>query len=270
MRDMAARLSFEVCGGRTILWRQHVPYPLHVTRAFHLDAGHPELATLYLQSASGGLYRGDRVALEINAGPDARVHVTTQSATIVHDTRAAQARQDCRIVVATGACVALTPDPLVMFPGAAVETTTEVVLAPDAGAVLSEAVAWHDPRGLGRKFARYAASITVRAASGGVLATDRSVIEGDALGGPASPLGPWQATGCVLILGRPVTANATEIVRSLAKSECLAGASPLPNGAGLAIRVLAASGGDLSRGLQAACDWAIGQSFGVLPARRPK
>ncbi len=270
MRDVAARLSFEVCGGRTILWRQHVPYPMHVTRAFHLDAGHPELATLYLQSASGGLYRGDRIALEIDAGPDARVHVTTQSATIVHDTRASLARQDCRIAVAAGACVALTPDPLVMFPGAALETATEIVLTPGGGAVLSEAVAWHDPCGLGRKFTRYAASTVVRAASGGVLATDRTVLEGGAFGGPASPLGPWQATGCVLILGRSVAVDATELVRSLAQFGCLAGASRLPNGAGLAIRMLAASGGELSRGLQAACNWAIGQSFGVTPARRPK
>ena len=267
---MAAHLGFEVCGGRTTLWRQHVPYPLHVTRPFHLDAGHPDFATLYLQSASGGLYRDDRVSLEIKAEAGARVHVTTQSATIVHDTQATDARQECHITVAAGACLALTPDPFVLFPGAALETAIEVMLAPGARAVFSEAAAWHDPLGLARTFRRYASSTTVRATSGQVLAADRSVIEGDALGGPASPLGPWQATGSVLVLGEPVTLDATKLVHSLVGFKCLAGTTSLPNGAGLAIRILAASGGDLSRGLQAACQWAIEACFGIWPARRPK
>ena len=45
--------------------------PTRFTRhaPFYLDPARPDLATLYLQSASGGLYRGDRVALSIVAEP---------------------------------------------------------------------------------------------------------------------------------------------------------------------------------------------------------
>jgi urease accessory protein len=38
-------------GGGTILRRQHIGYPLHVTRAFYLDRARADLATLYLQRA---------------------------------------------------------------------------------------------------------------------------------------------------------------------------------------------------------------------------
>jgi urease accessory protein len=54
-RRIEASLRFATGGGRTVLVHQHVPYPFHVTRAFHLDPSRPDLATLYLQSASGGL-----------------------------------------------------------------------------------------------------------------------------------------------------------------------------------------------------------------------
>src|SRR6266568_3233645 len=73
-RRIEASLHFATGGGRTVLVHQHVPYPFHVTRAFHLDRARPDLATLYLQSASGGLYRGDRLMLDIDVAPGAAAH----------------------------------------------------------------------------------------------------------------------------------------------------------------------------------------------------
>jgi hypothetical protein len=48
-----ASLHFGHGGARTVLTRQRVPYPFHVTRSFYLDQARPDLATLYLQSAAG-------------------------------------------------------------------------------------------------------------------------------------------------------------------------------------------------------------------------
>ncbi len=86
-RGVEATLRFAVGGGRTMLAHQHVPYPFHVTRPFYLDPQRPHLATLYLQSAAGGLYRGDRLLLAIDVAPGGSAHVTTQASMIVHDTR---------------------------------------------------------------------------------------------------------------------------------------------------------------------------------------
>ncbi len=75
----------ELAGGRTMLRRQHVGYPFHITRAFHLDRMRPDLATLYLQSTSGGLYAADRLELDLTVGAGAALHLTTQASTVVHD-----------------------------------------------------------------------------------------------------------------------------------------------------------------------------------------
>jgi urease accessory protein len=91
-RQQGAVLRFGLAGGRTALLHQHVPYPFHITRPFHLHPASPELATLYLQSASGGLYAGDDLSLALHVGQGAAAHVTTQSATIVHACHARPAR----------------------------------------------------------------------------------------------------------------------------------------------------------------------------------
>ncbi len=149
-----------------MLARQHVPYPFHATRPFYLDRARPEIATLYLQSASGGLYRGDDVALSIVADPHAAAHVTTQASTIVHKTHKRAVAQTTRIEIGEHAFVAMTPDPLVLFPGAEICCATEVTLAATGCAILTDGLAHHDPEGTGRPFERYSNAIIVRNADG--------------------------------------------------------------------------------------------------------
>ena len=69
--SVEALLHFCRAGGRTVLAGQRLPYPFHATRTFYLDRANPEIATLYLQSASGGLYRGDSHGLSFVVGPNA-------------------------------------------------------------------------------------------------------------------------------------------------------------------------------------------------------
>src|ERR1700720_1634767 len=83
-RKAEVLLVAELAGGRTVLRHQHVGYPFHVTRAFQLDRKRPDLATLYLQSASGGLYAADRLALGVTAGAGPALNLTTQASTVVH------------------------------------------------------------------------------------------------------------------------------------------------------------------------------------------
>ena len=77
-RQAEVLLVAELAGGRTVLRRQHVGYPFHITRAFQLDRLRPDLATLYLQSASGGLYAADRLKLDLVVGAGAALNLTTQ------------------------------------------------------------------------------------------------------------------------------------------------------------------------------------------------
>ncbi len=269
--SVEASLHFCRAGGRTVLARQRLPYPFHATRAFYLDRARPEIATLYLQSASGGLYRGDSHRLSFVVGPKAAAHVTTQASTIVHRTHKNPAAQRIRIEVGDDAFAAMTPEPLVLFPGAAISCVTEVTLAATGCAILIDGVAHHDPEGQGRPFDRYSNVIIVRNTEGAVLLADRGSIAGEWMSGPASPLGPFGAVGTLLVLGQGAQrCDPENLERRLAARGCTAGISQLPNDAGIGGRILAANGGALAQGLEAAFAIVFESLIGAPPARRRK
>ena len=270
-RHSQARLVFVRGGGTTVLSRQVVPYPFHITQPFRMYPDHPDIATLYLQSASGGLYRADRLGLDITARPGSRAHVTTQSATVVHDTGAFAARQDTRLAIASDASLALHPDPMILFPGSALDLDTRIVVGPDARAIVSEGFASHDPTGMGRPFSRIALSLRVETEDGRILVNERSTLDGATLASPASPMGAYAAYGSMVILGSVDCRPDIGVLQVAAEGiGCLCGASPLPNAAGLAVRVLARNGGVLSTGMDAVFAVAFAALFGCAPARRRK
>ena len=236
-----------MAGGRTRLLDQYVPYPFHITRPFRLHPTRPGLATLYLQSASGGVYAGDDLAMTLEMGVGAAAHITTQAATIVHECRDASARLSVTATVGHGGFLALLPEPLVLFPGADVATSTDLTLHEGARAIVADAAALHDPLGHARPPRRFHGAITVRDAAGRVLISDRGGIDGAALAG-AAVLGPWRAWGVLLVLAPPSLLPDPAAAETAAEAAgCLAGAGMAPGGAGLAVRLLGPDGGTLGR-----------------------
>ena len=264
-----AALAFAVAGGRTALLRQYVPYPFHVTRPFHLDPARPDLATLYLQSASGGVYNGERLSLSVAMGEGAAAFVTTQSATVVHDCRGRPAEVSARLSLARGSLLAYAPDPLVLFPGAAVRTALDVTLEPGAVAVCQDGFACHDPGGRGAPFDHVRTETVVRGSDGALCITDRGFVAGAMLGTAASPLGPYCAAGSVLLLGE-LLGDSKALQARIDLLGCASGISALPNGAGTGIRLLAPDGGRLSLALALATKACFRAASGVDPAPRRK
>lgn len=270
-RDVAAELAFVRGGGRTVLARQRVPYPFHITRPFALDRELPELATIYLQSASGGLYRGDRLRLDIRAGTGAMAHLTSQAATVVNRTPGSPARLATSITVENGAFLALTNDPFILFPEADFRSSTEVMMAPGARGIISDGIATHDPLGLGRPFERLETRMRVVDDGGRLIATDRGTISGRDFAAPGSPLGSYRAMGNMLVLGRRQRdIDPRETAEELDAIGCCIGLGELPNDGGLVIRCLARNGGQLSRGLDKLFGIAFEALIGIAPARRRK
>lgn len=247
-----ASLRFAVASdGRTRLARQFVQYPFHITRPVHLDAGWPELATLVMQSTSGGLYRDDRVALEISVGAGAAAHVTTQSATKVHSMEdGGVATQNTSLTVEADGYAEFLSDALILFSDSRIQSDLSVSVAAGGAAVISDAALWHDPAPPAAPemsvpdFALFSQALRIRDEDGVVHVCERQLSGRESLAG----LAPWQAHGVQASLyaiapGRPLEPIVEALRAALGKSEEVwGGVTALPGGVGAAVRILANDG----------------------------
>jgi len=261
--------------GHTYISHQRVGYPFHITRPFYLDQVPEGMLTLYLQSVSGGIYRGEELALSLEAETGALAQVTTQSATIVHRMKTdGAARQDMTIRAGAGALLEYLPDPLILFPGAQFETTLRVVAEASATVILCDAFTQHDSDEAGGHFARLMADTRIERPDGTLLAFDRFDIDGELgeahLDGTAEAY-PAHGTLMVVHTGCPSEDMAAVLRAALDSCEGVyAGASTLPQDSGAWVRILAKDGLALRNAIKAS--WAAARLAvtGAPPAKRPK
>jgi urease accessory protein len=272
-REAEVLLVAELAGGRTILRRQHVGYPFHITRAFQLDRMRPDLATLYLQSTSGGLYAADRLVLDVTVGAGAALDLTTPASTVVHDGGEEGSSMRHSVTVQDRAFCAIISNPYILFPAANLQIATIATVAADAILIMAEGFAVHDPHRRGGTFARFAAAAETRIMrpDGQRVVVDRGSIGGSDLSGNCDALGGMSAACSVLVIAPPDRlADIAEIEAAADQCGCLAGATAAPNQAGLAMRLLAPDGGTLVRGIEAAFHVASRAALGVELAPRRK
>lgn len=264
-------LSFARHGARTHVGRQFVSYPFHMTRPFALDAAIPSLLTVYQQSSSGGLYRAEQLSSRYEVGARAAAHVTTQAATVVHDCHGQAARQTTDIALEEQAFLALTPDPLVLFPGASCSTTIQARLAPGAVLFLSDAFGCHDPEGRFRPFDRLGADVVVRDAAGRLLVRDSFEASGAQLAGAPSPIGAWRAVCNFMLLGDRARLPTAEAFASLDRTpSVILGRTMLANGAGWGMRCLCADAIAARAISESLFGLAVEAAFGKQPVPRRK
>ncbi len=270
LRDpVTARLRFARGGGRTYLERQSVPYPFHVTRPHYLDRARPDRATLILQSAAGGLFRGDRLEIDIVAGRETHAEVASQAATVVHATREDGVMLRTRIDVGAGAVLTMRTDPFILFPGTTLSSDTRIALAPDATAVVAEGFAIHDPTAAQRPFDRLSLRCRVQRSDGTILVDEGGDIDGHAFSGMSSPLGCHRAMGVVMILGQAGANLDLDALDAAAGHDgTLAGATRLPNGAGTSVRILAGAGGRLAAAMDAVTTATLTSIYGASSSPR--
>lgn len=248
-------LAFERgADGRTVLARRVHRYPFHVTAPLR-DGG--AATRVVVQSASGGLYGGEHVVQRIvaEAGADARLRFP--SATVVHAARSTGGTvQRATLVARPGARLAWLPRPAILFPGARLVQRTEVRVARDALVVLADGAMPHDPgdeRGPARSLL---AETVVRDLDGRLLALDRQRLD-DAMLDAARPgaVGAYRAFGTVWILGA-LDSEASAACRARVAADVdgrdgvRAGASALPHGCGLVVRIAGRDGGALDAALE--------------------
>jgi urease accessory protein len=212
---------------------------------FYLDASAAGMAFVYVQNPTGGIFAGDHLIASVIAEADARVHLTTQSATKLYRAESAPARQQLRFVLGAGAYVEHLPDPLIPQAGSRFTQEMSVELAPGAMFVAAETVA-PGRRARGERFAYDLLELQTSVRRGGrELCAERLRLE-PRRAPPDRPgvLGDAEYLVSLIALApdRDVGALASAIDDSLAghsQGGVRGAAGELPNGAGALARILA-------------------------------
>jgi urease accessory protein len=134
------RLGFELRGKQTILADLDRRAPYMAQRALYCDDGVPGLAHVFMITTTGCLLQGDRLALEIELGPRAQAHVTTQSATKIHTMDANYAAQTQTITLGEDSYLELLPDPLIPHRRARYLSDTRISIPDSATLLFSEII----------------------------------------------------------------------------------------------------------------------------------
>lgn len=277
--DAEARGNLELTfardsGGRTYLRRQFAGYPYHVCRPFSYAGDPPGMATLYLQSCAGGIYRDDRLREHIVAEAGGAAHVTTQAATIVHSMDRGSARQEVLIEAATGSFVEVLPEPFILFPQAHFASDLRIRADEAAMVIVADSFICHDPAGGGALFDRFHGDLRVEDPQGRLLMLDRFRVSGAIVADKRPGLtGAFAAQGGMFVIQRRGEPSAVIDALRAAVAEVAgtyAGASELPNGCGAWLRVMAADGIALRTAMTAAWQAARLTLTGRIPAPRRK
>lgn len=257
-RHGRARFRIEADGaGVSFAADQFAQYPFHVTRIFHMDETWPELASLYLQSVSGGLFADDRLELAVTVATGAALHLTSQSATKVHSMSAGEAVQKASVTVEAGGYLEYLTDPVILFPHARLVSRVDVTCAAGGTAILADSFLSHDPAGgTLPAFGMFATEVKVRRPEGAPMVIDRFRVEPAETGFSNPGLdGGCIAQGTLYVIDdrRSATVLAEGLREAVAGHEGVrAGASALPGAAGAWLRVLATEGEELRRVLHSA------------------
>jgi urease accessory protein len=125
-------LAFDLRGAQTQMHVREQHAPLKVVRAFAQADG---AALVHLHNVSGGVLAGDKLEMQLHVGRDARVQLTSTSATRLYRQRgtAGMASQTTCVQVDAGGLIEYVPDPIIPFAHSHMQQHTHINLAEDAG-----------------------------------------------------------------------------------------------------------------------------------------
>jgi urease accessory protein len=247
--------------------------PVQALRCQYLDPGAPDLASITIASPSGGVLQGDRLRIAVEVGPGARLRLDTQSATRLYRMPDRPARIETRFDVGPDGWLEYVPDPYIPFAGS--NTTIDTVVSVDetATVLLGEVVApGRVARGEMLRMTAFHSGVTAVRPTDALLFSDATILEADEALDDPGMLGPGTAIGSLYAIASGVD---PELLRGALGDHAIpgvnAGASTLPNEAGVWLRVIATdsalAGSAVAAGRDAVRTAVIGTP--APPSRRP-
>ena len=229
-----------------------MPYPYAVMSPLRLDREPVHMATVILQSASGGIFANEQLTQSIDVLNGAAARVMTPSATVVHAMpNGGKASQTITIGASAGALFEWLPQPLVLFPDSRLAQTLVIKAAPDAMVLATEGFLTHDHTGKDATFGWLDTRIELRRCDGRLIAMDHSRCSGEMLLAPLPGIvGRFRAFGTVLVcaeLPQQKVALLSEAMIASAQSisRLYLGTTVIRGNAGVLLRIAANDGGSL-------------------------
>jgi urease accessory protein len=267
-RDGTLRLRFDRQGARTVLTACRSAVPLQVLAPVALD---DPAAVVSVLNPTGGLVGGDRLSIDVVAGPGAHACLTTPSATKVYRTAGPVAEQEVTLRLEPHATLEWVPDHTIPFPGSAFRQAIHVDLGDGARLSLVDAfAAGRVARGEAWAFRSLDSTLSARDGHRWRV-RDRLHLRGGEEWAGLGRAEQHAYFGTVVVLGaRPAANLGTEVAARLGeRTDVRAGAGAL-SGGGWIVRVLAASAMALTEALDAV--WTLSRrlvlDLGPLPLRK--
>jgi urease accessory protein len=260
--------------GRTYLSERRQRFPLRLTAPLYLDPDRPEMAFVYVQNPTGGLFEGDDHVISLTARPGALVHLTTQAASRAYRTAQGFARQRVQLTVSAGGFVEYVPDPLIPHAGARFQQELFANVESGGRMIVAETVA-PGRVAFGEAFQYKSLSLSTRISRDGEETAVDSVVLQPAELDPRGRgiLGPYAYLGSLFAVG--AEADPEALAGSISDAaehvpDCLVATAALPSGSGVLVRMLACSGIPAQRILRGAWTAARVALLGAKPPPRRK
>ncbi|MBX0295227.1 urease accessory protein UreD [Haloarcula nitratireducens] len=255
-KDGVLKLTFAPTSGGTALVHDYATVPFHVSGTLAHDP-HPDAATVFVQSPTGGVAQGDRHDVAISVEGNATAHVSTQSSTKVQSMTHNYAAAGASLSVGRGGHLDYVPEPTILHADA--RYSQDLTLSLDAGAtaVLGDIVVpGRLARGERFEFERYLSRVRAEGPNGPLFEDATHLAPGES--DPAAPgvLGEFAVYGTLFVVapGTDAAGTSDELHAVVTDCEARAGATALPNGAGVAVRALGDRAETVQSALHAAWD----------------
>jgi urease accessory protein len=270
---------------RSVLTHLYRKVPLLAQQALYWDEHLPGLPCVYVITTSGCVLEDDRFDISIAVEAGAMAHVTTQAATKIHRMAAGFASQVQHVDLAEDAYLELLPGPMIPQRHSRFVTEIDAVVAESATLLSAETLSpgrKHHGDGELFEYELYSSAVTVRRPDGTTLFCEKVIVEpwrqpvrdAGAMGGFdvfANVILVTPAVHAARILERAAAGTgADQSGGCMAGTGCMAGASRLPNDAGLAYKVLGTETRQVKAEIRAFWDLVRLEVPGVpAPALRP-
>lgn len=229
---------------RTVLTDLDRRAPLLAQKALYWEESQPDMACVIVIATTGCIVQGDRLVLDVSAEADAKVLVTTQCASKVHCMAHNYASQLQNFQLGEGSYVEYMPDPLILHRTARYLQDTNVLLPASASFVFGDVLVpgrrWHHEEEL-FGFDLYSAGIRVmRPGASMPLFEERLVLDPtDVNFRNIGVMGGYEILGSLYaLMPERHIPSLKRAIGAAVEKDLAWGASVLPSGAGLALRVL--------------------------------